>query len=132
MPVIAAGEPAPDFTLRDHDGEVVSLSDYRGRRVLLVFYPFDFSSVCSDQLSVYQEAKPEFEAEGIELADLTDAQFAAISEHLTPGVRDVLNVPGALAARDGRGGTAPSAVATQLAEVKENLATQREWADAKR
>ncbi len=44
----------------------------------------------------------------------------------------MLNVPGALASRDGRGGTAPSAVATQLAEVKENLATQREWADAKR
>ncbi len=72
------------------------------------------------------------EAEGIELADLTDAQFAAISGHLTPEVRGVLNVPGALAARSGRGGTAPSAVAVQLAEIKENLAVQREWTDAKR
>ena len=40
----------------------------------------------------------------------------------------MLNVPGALAARDGRGGTAPSAVAVQLAEVKADLAVQREWA----
>jgi peroxiredoxin (alkyl hydroperoxide reductase subunit C) len=72
MPVIAAGEPAPDFTLRDQDGEEVSLSDYRGRRVLLVFYPFDFSSVCSDQLSVYQEQlKPQLAEHGVELAGIS-------------------------------------------------------------
>ena len=71
MAVIAAGEPAPDFTLRDQDGEEVSLSDYRGRRVLLVFYPFDFSSVCSDQLSVYQEVKPEIAEKGVELVGIS-------------------------------------------------------------
>jgi peroxiredoxin len=71
MGVIAAGEPAPDFALRDQDGEEVSLSDYRGRRVLLVFYPFDFSSVCSDQLSVYHEVKPEFEEQGVELVGIS-------------------------------------------------------------
>jgi peroxiredoxin (alkyl hydroperoxide reductase subunit C) len=69
--LIAAGEPAPDFKLRDQDGEGVSLADYRGRRVLLVFYPFDFSSVCSDQLSVYQEVKPEIEAKGVELVGIS-------------------------------------------------------------
>jgi argininosuccinate lyase len=47
-------------------------------------------------------------------------------------VRTVLNVPGALASRSGRGGTAPSAVATQLAEVKADLAAQHAWANAKR
>ncbi|MFJ7907649.1 argininosuccinate lyase [Kitasatospora sp. NPDC096204] len=67
------------------------------------------------------------EAEGIELSDLTDGQFAAISGHLTPEVRSVLNVHGAIAARNGRGGTAPSAVAVQLAEVKADLARQQEW-----
>ncbi|MFJ6772476.1 argininosuccinate lyase [Kitasatospora sp. NPDC091257] len=67
------------------------------------------------------------EAEGIELSDLTDGQFAAISEHLTPEVRSVLSVHGAIAARNGRGGTAPSAVAVQLAEVKADLARQQEW-----
>ncbi|MFC5723247.1 argininosuccinate lyase [Streptomyces gamaensis] len=74
----------------------------------------------------------ECEARGIELDGLTDEQFAAISPHLTPEVRGVLNVPGALASRDGRGGTAPSAVAAQLDEVKADLALQLEWAQAKR
>ena len=75
--MIAAGEPAPDFTLRDQDGEEVSLSDFRGRRVLLVFYPFDFSPVCSDQLSVYQEVKPQIEEKGVELVGISvDHVFA--------------------------------------------------------
>ncbi|MGW1197029.1 argininosuccinate lyase [Streptomyces sp. NPDC002536] len=74
----------------------------------------------------------ECEAQGIELDDLTDQQFAAISPHLTPEVRSVLTVPGALASRNGRGGTAPSAVVAQLQEVKADLTVQREWADAKR
>lgn len=69
--MIAAGEPAPDFTLRDQDGEKVSLSDYRGRKVLLVFYPQDFSPVCSDQLSIYQEVKPEIEGKGVALLGIS-------------------------------------------------------------
>jgi argininosuccinate lyase len=72
------------------------------------------------------------EREGIELDELTDEQFAAISPHLGPQVREVLTVPGALASRDGRGGTAPSAVAVQLAEVRDDLAAQREWAADRR
>ena len=72
------------------------------------------------------------EAEGIELDQLTDEQFAAISPHLRPEVRSVLTVPGALASRDGRGGTAPVRVAQQLAELKVDLAVQREWAEAAR
>jgi peroxiredoxin (alkyl hydroperoxide reductase subunit C) len=75
--MIAAGEPAPDFTLRDQDGEKVSLSDYRGRKVLLVFYPMDFSPVCSDQLSIYQEVKPQIAARGVELVGISvDHGFA--------------------------------------------------------
>jgi peroxiredoxin len=69
--MIAAGEPAPDFTLRDQDGEKVSLSDYRGRKVLLVFYPQDFSPVCGDQLSIYQEVKPEIAEKGVELVGIS-------------------------------------------------------------
>jgi argininosuccinate lyase len=72
------------------------------------------------------------EAEGIELHQLTDEQFAKISPHLEPAVREVLNVPGSLASRDGRGGTAPSAVAAQLADFKADLAAQHAWADAKK
>ncbi|MCZ4118342.1 argininosuccinate lyase [Streptomyces sp. H39-S7] len=72
------------------------------------------------------------EAEGIELDGLTDEQFAKISPHLTPEVRTVLNVKGALASRDGRGGTAPVRVAEQLAEVKQDVAAQLAWALAER
>jgi peroxiredoxin len=75
--MIAAGEPAPDFTLRNQDGEKVSLSDYRGRKVLLVFYPLDFSPVCSEQLSVYQEVKPQIAERGVELVGISvDHGFA--------------------------------------------------------
>jgi len=69
--MISVGEPAPDFTLRDQDGEGVSLSDYRGRKVMLVFYPADFSPVCGDQLSIYQEVKPEIAEKGAELIGIS-------------------------------------------------------------
>jgi peroxiredoxin len=75
--MIAVGGQAPDFTLRDQDGEKVSLSDYRGRKVLLVFYPGDFSPVCSDQLSIYQEVKPELGEKGVELLGLSVDSFFA-------------------------------------------------------
>ncbi|MDX6589589.1 MAG: hypothetical protein QOI84_863 [Solirubrobacterales bacterium] len=75
--MIAVGEPAPDFTLRDQDGEDVSLSDYRGRKVMLVFYPADFSPVCGDQLSIYQEVKPEIAEKGAELIGISvDSSWA--------------------------------------------------------
>jgi argininosuccinate lyase len=63
---------------------------------------------------------------GVELHELTDEQFAAISPSLTPAVRDVLTVEGSVAARRGRGGTAPSAVRDQLAELQETVAGQRD------
>jgi thioredoxin-dependent peroxiredoxin len=50
--VIEPGTAAPDFTLRDHEGNEVSLGDYRGRKLVLCFYPADFSPVCTDQLSI--------------------------------------------------------------------------------
>jgi peroxiredoxin len=65
--MIEPGTPAPDFTLRDQDGNEVSLEDLRGRRTVLVFYPSDFSPVCTDQLSVYQEVLPELEERGVKL-----------------------------------------------------------------
>jgi peroxiredoxin len=76
--MIAVGEPAPDFQLRNQDGEDVSLSDFSGRRVLLAFYPLDFSPVCSDQLSVYQEGvKPQLAERGVELVGISvDSSYA--------------------------------------------------------
>ena len=70
------------------------------------------------------------EARGVELADLTDEELAAASAHLTPGVRGVLTVEGSVAARAGRGGTAPARVAEQIDEAGAALALLHDWADA--
>jgi len=75
--MIEPGEPAPDFSLADQDGQTVSLTDLRGQRIVLVFYPLDFSPVCTDQLNVYQEVLPELEGEGASLYGISvDSAFA--------------------------------------------------------
>ena len=63
--MIEPGSEAPDFTLPDQDGHDVTLSDLRGRSVLLVFYPADFSPTCSDQLRVYQDVRGRLERRGV-------------------------------------------------------------------
>jgi len=57
---LPAGVPAPDFTLPATPDQKVSLADFRGKPVILAFYPEDWSPVCSDQLALYQELLPEF------------------------------------------------------------------------
>ncbi|MDR8019472.1 argininosuccinate lyase [Nesterenkonia aerolata] len=74
------------------------------------------------------EAVQVAESRGVELWDLTDQEFSGISEHLTPQVREVLHTFGSLESRSSRGGTAPSAVAEQLAELKVRLGPVREFA----
>lgn len=64
---------------------------------------------------------------GVELDGLTDEQFAAISEHLTPQVREVLTVEGSVASRNSRGGTALDRVTEQLAELRAAAAEHRAW-----
>lgn len=63
---LPVGTPAPDFMLPDAQGRPVSLSDYRGRRVLLVFYPLDWSPGCSRQLELYEQELEEFRRRGVE------------------------------------------------------------------
>ncbi|WPR65867.1 argininosuccinate lyase [Glutamicibacter protophormiae] len=67
------------------------------------------------------------ESRGVELWDLSDADYAGISEHLTPAVREVLSTEGSLNARNGQGGTAPSAVAQQIVEFERQLDAVRGW-----
>ena len=69
--MIEPGSPAPDFTLHDQDGRKVSLADFRGQTVVLVFYPSDFSPVCTDQLNVYQEVLPQLEEQGARLVGIS-------------------------------------------------------------
>jgi peroxiredoxin (alkyl hydroperoxide reductase subunit C) len=74
--MIEAGQPAPPFTLRDQDGAEVSLSDFAGQTLVLVFYPLDFSPVCTDQLSVYQGVLEELEQRGVKLVGISvDSAF---------------------------------------------------------
>ncbi len=66
MTALKTGVQAPDFFLSATPDQKVSLSEFRGRPVVLVFYPADWSPVCSDQLALYNELKPgfsEFEAQ---------------------------------------------------------------------
>jgi peroxiredoxin len=58
--LLAAGIAAPDFSLHTTPDQLVSLSDFRGRPVILAFYPADWSPVCGDQMSLYNELLDEF------------------------------------------------------------------------
>jgi peroxiredoxin len=83
--VIEAGATAPDFTLPDQDGNDVALSDFAGRRLVIAFYPGDWSPVCTDQLSIYQEVVDEIEARNGALVGISvDSAFshAAFRERL--------------------------------------------------
>ena len=75
--MIEPGTPAPDFTLPDQDGNEVSLEDLKGQTSVLVFYPLDFSPVCTDQLNVYQEVLGELEERGAKLYGVSvDSSYA--------------------------------------------------------
>ena len=83
--MIGPGEPAPDFTLPNHRGEDVSLAEFRGRKLVLCFYPNDFSPVCSDQFSVYESVLAEVRERGAELVGIsTDGSWShnAFRKHL--------------------------------------------------
>ncbi len=83
--MIEPGTAAPEFRLPDQEGNVVSLADLAGRRVLLAFYPADFSPVCTDQVSVYDERLAELESAGVALFGVSvDSAFchAAFRRHL--------------------------------------------------
>ncbi|WP_424358712.1 peroxiredoxin [Methanocella sp. MCL-LM] len=58
---LSPGTQAPDFTLRAGKDKTVKLSDFRGRPVVIAFYPADFSPVCTDQLALYSEVLQEFQ-----------------------------------------------------------------------
>ena len=58
--VLAAGTPAPEFALHTTPDQLVSLSEFRGRPVILAFYPADWSPVCGDQMALYNEMLDEF------------------------------------------------------------------------
>jgi peroxiredoxin (alkyl hydroperoxide reductase subunit C) len=86
--VVEPGSPAPDFTLPDQDGHKVSLEDLRGKRTVLVFYPLDFSPVCTDQLNVYNEVLADLEAAGVQMYGVSvDSAYAHKAFQKEIGIR---------------------------------------------
>ncbi len=61
------GTKAPDFTLKSTPDQTISLHDYAGKPVILAFYPADWSGVCGAELSLFNQALPEFQRYGAQL-----------------------------------------------------------------
>jgi peroxiredoxin len=61
MSILTPGTVAPDFALHVTPDQTLSLSELRGRPVILVFYPADWSPVCGDEIALYNEILPEFQ-----------------------------------------------------------------------
>jgi peroxiredoxin len=71
MSILTAGTVAPNFTLRVTPDQDLTLSDLRGRPVILAFYPADWSPVCGDQVTLYNEILPEFHKHDAELLGIS-------------------------------------------------------------
>jgi peroxiredoxin len=69
--ILQPGTTAPNFELKATPDQSVALTDFRGRPVILAFYPADWSPVCSDQMSVYNEVLDEFSAYDAQLIGLS-------------------------------------------------------------
>jgi peroxiredoxin len=69
--LLAPGTKAPDFTLKSTPDQTITLSQFRGRPVILAFYPADWSPTCGDQLALYNEVLPEFQRHHAELIGIS-------------------------------------------------------------
>jgi peroxiredoxin len=68
---LKAGVAAPEFELESAPHKTVKLSDYRGKPLIIAFYPNDFSPVCGDQIALYNEVLPEFREYGAEIVGIS-------------------------------------------------------------
>jgi peroxiredoxin len=94
MAILQPGTVAPAFTLPNTPDRTVSLAEFRGRNVVLVFYPFDWSPVCGDQLALYNELLDEFTSHKAQLLAISvdsvwsHAAFAADRKYRFPLLAD--------------------------------------------
>ena len=111
MAVLEAGRPAPEFSLAHYDGERFTRADLEGQTTVLVFYPFAFSEVCTDQFNVYEEVKDEFAARGATLYGVScDGVWAqqAFREQLGVEIEQLSDFePKGATCRDSRPGPPP-------------------------
>ena len=75
--MLEIGTQAPDFTLPDQNGEMRSLSDYRGSKVVLYFYPRDMTSGCTKQACAFGELYPQFREAGAEVVGVSKDSVAS-------------------------------------------------------
>ncbi len=75
--MLEAGQKAPDFTLKDKDGKDVSLSDFRGKKVVLYFYPRDNTPGCTRQACAFSGLYSEFQKRGIEVIGVSKDSTAS-------------------------------------------------------
>lgn len=90
MALLTSGTKAPDFTLKETPDRTVSLQDWHGQPVILLFYPVDFHPLYSNELQLFNEVVPEFEKHG--------ARFSAVSVdnpwcHLAFAAENALHFP---------------------------------------
>lgn len=75
--MLEVGTKAPDFTLPDQNGDMHSLEDYRGKKVLLYFYPKDNTPGCTKQACGYSERAPKFEGNGVVVLGISKDSVAS-------------------------------------------------------
>ena len=75
--MLKIGDLAPDFTLTDKDGQAVSLSDFRGKKVVLYFYPKDNTPGCTRQACAFAGAYAEFQKRGVEVIGVSRDSVAS-------------------------------------------------------
>jgi peroxiredoxin len=90
LSILTPGTRAPDFTLHSAPDQSLSLREYRGRPVVIAFYPADWSPVCSDQMGLYAQVMPEFKKFN---ADVLGISVDSIWSHLAFAKDRRLNFP---------------------------------------
>ncbi len=86
--MLEIGTKAPDFSLPDHNGRIHSLSDYRGKKVILYFYPADMSAGCTNQACNFRDMYPQIQEKGAVVlgvnADSVESHKKFMEEHGLP------------------------------------------------
>jgi mycoredoxin-dependent peroxiredoxin len=103
---VEIGSEAPDFKLRDENGEELTLSSLRGRNVVLVFYPLAFSSICTKELHDISKARDSYDAAGAEVIGISVDSHHALKafkrdEGITARLASDFHPKGAVAKRYG-------------------------------
>ena len=103
---LEVGDEAPDFTLRDENNKKWTLSEHRGNKILLVFYPLSFSGVCTHELHELTDRQSRFAAAGAEVVGISvDSKYVQKAfkkqESLSATLLADFNPRGEVAARYG-------------------------------